>query len=343
MQIMTDKKISFLGFNGKFPLLISNLVYGEPYTSIFINLHLPSLIRELKNCKHNLDIKYLLFTDNHSLEIIKHSQNFKILSDFVPCVVTLIEGEKDYSTRYTLQGLQLNHTVKHALQEKRVVHQITADVYYGMGYFNKAISKFLDDDSDAIFFENFRCAYESLAPHLYNRDTPDTMQLHALAISNLHPLWVAAHWEAPFFSRLPYTMIWGGGNQLISRGFSQSVPFFKPFDWMLSSGGCNDINISTRVDKVSFIRSWHEAPSIELGMLSTFYPAFTTSPSNTRVVANWAKNIASLPKKSLENLNRYTVFSAPGEGINEEIVQVSQRIVNEIAKSYNEISDANDN
>ena len=333
MQIMTDKKISFLGFNGKFPLLISNLVYGEPYTSIFINFHLPSLVEELLNSKNAIDIKYLLFTDKQSMELIKRSTHYRELTDFVPYRIMTLEGDKDYGKRYALQGLQLNYSAKIALEESRVVHQSSADVYYGKGYFDAVISKFLSDDSDAIFFENFRCAYESVAHHLYNKKTLNTDQLFDIGISNLHPLWVAAHWDAPFFSKIPYTMVWGGGPQLITRGFSQSVPFFKPYEWMLTAPGCNDINIATRTEKISFIEAWNQAPSIELGMLSAFYPPFSPLTSDPRNVANWAKE--NMPPLAIQNLRRYSIFNKPGSNVIQDVIEYSGDCIEKIIDHYN--------
>ena len=323
-----------LSFADKFPLLISNLVFGEPYTTIFLNFHLPSLLQELTNCKYDFDVKYLLLTNNESIEKIKESRHFKILTHLMFCNILILDDDADYNARYDLQGLQLKHTVAHALKENRIVHQTSADIYYGKGYFNFIIAKFLLDDSDAIFIENFRCAYESLAPHLFNKETPDTSQLFQLAVSHLHPISISAHWDTPFFSQYPYIMLWGNGSQIISRGFSQSTPFFKPQDWMLNALGSNDLNISMNVHNISFIGSWHDAPSIEMGVLSHYYPPFLPRVSSPLEVAKWAKKIAMLPPASLENLKRLTVYDKNGAEVNSTLQERSQIIVDEIVKCY---------
>lgn len=325
----------FLDSSGKIKLLISNLVYGEPYTEIFLNLHLKSIYENLIYLYISKDSHYLVYTDNNNINKIKNHPVFIEVSKFLKFSFIHLTGNFGYQERYIMQGIQLRHTASIALNENYIIHQTCSDLYYGPSFFKNGLSVMLENNNDAILYENIRSTYETLGSYLTN-GSYTTDDLYELSISNLHPLWLAANWDNPFFTKIPYHIIWTSKDQIICRGFSLSAAFIKPFEWMKISGGSNDINISSRISNSYQINDWSQMPSVELGQLHSFYPPFSIYRSNKFSIAQWA--VKNIPALNFSNLTKYTIFKKNATPINEELVTYSNNICNDIIKEIRNLN-----
>jgi hypothetical protein len=90
-------------------LCIGNLVYGQPYTDIFLNFHLKSLFENIDGDNFS-NSYYLIFTDEVSLSILEAHENYKKLKDKFKVRIIKLESPLTYSARYEIQSLQANQS-----------------------------------------------------------------------------------------------------------------------------------------------------------------------------------------------------------------------------------------
>lgn len=310
-------------------LLISNLVYGDPYTDIFLDYHIKSILDTCAKDDFPDGSLYLIFTDGNNIDKISNHINFYLLSQLIGRVNFItIKGEINYENRYAIQTAQLQESIKIALNESMLVHIATADLYYGPQFIKGSVEKITINGADAVFSQAMRCAYESTAKYLKQNTVESVDALFEIAFNNLHPLWTSSNWDNPYFSKIPYQIIWADSEQIICRGFSISSTFFKPDNRYLGASGCCDMSIHLIAKNKAYINDWSEIPSIELGQLKAFYPPFSNNRSDVSKIADWAKK--SIQKENYTNLEYYQVFKKKNTHLNSKIVKNSEDIVKKI-------------
>lgn len=304
-------------------ICISNLVYGQPYTDIFLNFHLKSLLENYSQDYFNSPV-YLIFTENSNLSIIQNHENFiKIKNKFHIEFITMDGINLSHELRYQLQSLQVEWTTKFALEHKVLLHVATADIFYGKNFFKNAIDH-IRSGYDSVVVTPIRAAFESASPYLSGAEL-SVDELFEVGFNNLHPLWTSSNWESPLFSKLPYNLIWTDDKSICMRGFSLSPCLYLPQEWMLAPGmGCIDIHFLQHFKNCYYCTDWSELPSIELGKLSNFYPPFGHKKANIQDVADWAK--IHIIKENISNLSRYTIYKKINSPISEELLFRSKLI-----------------
>jgi len=302
-------------------LCIGNLVYGQPYTNIFLNFHLKSLFENIDGDSFS-NSYYLIFTDEASLPILEAHENYQQLKDKFTVRVIKLESPLTYNARYYIQSLQANETTKFALEHNLTLHITTADTYYGKDFIKSALN-YLSNGYDSIIHQPMRVTYETAAPHLLNHAL-SVDELFEVGFSNLHPMLTSANWENPYFSQAPFQMIWSDEKSMCLRGFSLAPTFLIPKDWMLAAAGCIDLAFLPYLKNPYFSNDWSELPMVELGPILTFYPPFSNKRSDIQSVAEWA--IRNVPPHLFENLSRYIIYKKINDAVNEELITKSKLI-----------------
>lgn len=307
-------------------LCISNLVYGQPYTNIFLNFHLKSLLENLNSCPLDKSF-YFIFTEESNIPVIEAHNNFQLLKDKLEVAFIKFDGDSPTNAlRYQYQGLQAEWSVRFALEHKVLLHTAAADLYYGMNYFKNALN-FISRGYDALVHQPMRAAYESTA-HYLNLGELSVNDLFQACFLNLHPIWTSQNWDNPYFTIMPYHLIWSDDKAICMRGFSLSVPIVVPKEWMLKKRGCSDMTYLPHIKNAYYSSDWSELPMIELQQLSSFYPSFSHKKSSIQDLVIWAKK--NISPENYSNLARYTIFKKTNDSINEELISNSKKISDEI-------------
>ncbi len=308
-------------------ICISNLVYGESYTNVFLNFHLKSLIENLASSNPFSRSYYLIFTEQDNIAKIEAHENFQQLKKYLNVHFLKIDGAVNYDQRYALQGLQVQTTAQFALTNNLLLHIACADVYYGPNYFTNACA-ILDKGYDAVVHQPMRTALESASPHLTGRWALSVDELFEVGFTNPHPIWISENWDSPYFTKYPYQMIWADETSVCLRGFSISPSIVVAKEWMKTAGGCTDISFMPYLENPYYSNDWSELPMIELCHLFSFYPPFSNKKSNAREVATWAKS-HTLPQ-NFKNLSKYIIYKKTTDEVNPELISRSQVVADEI-------------
>jgi len=314
--------------SNKQKILISNLVYGEPYTAIFLTLHLKSLLENCHPAPFSRDSIYIIYTDGKNIETIKSHENFRQLGEYFEVFFAQIQGDLKYERRYSNQTIQLQHSMKLAMERSALMHHAAADLYYGELFWEKALGSILNRNVDAIFGHPLRTAYEAVGSVL-TANTFSNDQLFELGFRCLHPIWAFGNWESPMFSNIPYALLWTTGDQIILRNFSISVLLFRPSEALLKAGGCSDMTILPNCKSFHVHSEWQEVPLIETCMLMSFYPPFAHRPASVTNVAAWAKR--AIPPSNYKNIRKFFILkkssSVPDWSLIERSGEVSDAII----------------
>ena len=311
-------------------ILISNLVYGEPYTTIFLTLHLKSLLDNCNPAPFSRESLYIIYTDGGNIEAIRGHENFKRLGEYFKVVFAQIATELNYDGRYSNQTIQFRHSMKVAIEQSALFSHAAADIYYGHDFWGKTISSLEDRGVQAVFGHPIRTAYEAVNPIICNR-TLSNDQLFEVGFRCLHPLWAFSIWESPMFSKIPYAMLWAGEDQLIVRSFSITCLLLRPSDVFLNAGGCSDMTVFPNCHSYHVHSDWHETPLIETGMLRSFYPPFGSGPSSITKVAEWARQ--AIARENYKNIQHTYVVKKSSSEIDYSIVRRSDWVCEALVKA----------
>lgn len=308
-------------------LCISNLVYGQPYTHIFLNYHLKSLF-ENTDGEDLYNFHYLIFTDQTHIPIIESHENFKKLKDKFIVRIIILE-DTSYGARYQIQGAQANWTAKFALENNLILHLTTADAYYGKGFIKSGLN-FLSNGYDSVVNQPMRITYESAAQHLSNQ-VLSVDELFEVGFSNLHPVWTSSNWENPYFILYPYHLIWSDEKSICLRPFSLGPSFAIPQEWMLELYGCIDMTFISHCKNPYYSTDWSELPVVELQPLLSFYPPFGNKRSDIQAVTDWA--FQNIHPDNFRNLSRYMIYKKINDPINEELI-LKSKLISDILYTY---------
>jgi len=307
-------------------ILISNLVYGEPYTAIFLNFHLKSLLENCNPSPFAKDSIYIIYTDGRNIETIKASENFKLLATNFKCIFAQIDKNLVYEQRYSNQTIQLQHSLKIAIEQSALMHMSTADVYYGQEFWVKCLNSMESHNVQAVLGSFIRSTYETVGPKLLTESLSND-DLFDVAFDNLHPLYSACNWDAPMFTKIPYNLIWTAADQMVVRSFSL-IPFlFTPIAELAKEGGCIDLSVQRHFSRLYIEQDWQQLPSIELGMLKAFYPPFGRSRSSIEGLVSFARRSIPFPNRS--NIKNYCLAKRSDAPKNLDLLNRSSLVADE--------------
>jgi hypothetical protein len=313
-------------------LLITNVVYGDLYTSIFLTEHLRSFLDETNIPAFKDRIEYIIYTDTESVDQIERHPFVKKLNEMIPVrtsVFTWPEKPLDrYSFRYSIQTTMIKESVREALEKGMLLSCLAADLVVAKDYLKNIFHAFDDSDCDSVLCVPMRTCLESMAltTKKYAFALP-AEDLFKAAFNNLHPLWVASHWEAAQFSKIPYTMLWNTGAGLEARSFSVSPIAFKPTEEMKSITGVLDVAVPPLCKKPFLALDWKQCPMIGMEPLICYYPPFTNHVASEKWVASWAKK--GTRADQLKNLR--IPFYYPDKE-NAQVTEHYETVINQLAE-----------
>lgn len=294
------------GVKVKAKYIMSNLVYSSQATGpLYVNLWLENQLKSLLD-KTNLpalreryDLEYVLFTDDETLALISRHPNFMALGAL--CAITVIKlnwpADTDrFSSRYGLLTQVFQQTMNAVFDpnDKSRLNALcsiwVADLVFAQGALPKIIGQ-LEHGHDAVFMVPIRSAADSVNQLLQPLPgAPTDMALFEMAYGNLHSLWTHATWDNPYFSRMPYSMIWDSGTGLLAHNFSITPIAFKPNEEMLKIQGGIDTDGPTFCKNPYWATDWLDAPVAGVEPLSNgHYPPFLHHRANIPWICEWSQ------------------------------------------------------
>lgn len=315
-------------------LLISNVAYGNVYSDIFLNTHLKSFL-DPSNIPATKDrVEYLLFSDHETMPKIEAHPNWQKLKSLVPCQVAILEfppGQPidKFAARYSILITMFNESVKKAIERDMWLSAIVADHVVAQDFLPKVLAK-MDAGHGAVFVQPPRAAAESTMPLL--QQNPRALSAHDLwdlCYRNMHPLWVACHWNAPQFSALPFSLLWNNSEGgLLVRSFSITPMVFQPKQEMLNVGGVIDREMPALCENPFWATDWVDCPVIGVEPLFCYYPPFVNKKASTDDVRDWS---VCLAKCQLEFVTKKLYFPSEERArISEEMIEHSDHVIKTI-------------
>ncbi len=292
-------------------LLLSNLVYGERYTDLYLDCHLPAIL-DGSNLPAIADRTYVeLYTDEASGARIVAHPSWACLAALLSATIHVLPIAADgHAQRYGIQALTFHRSLHRAYAEDRALIYTAADIVYGAGVLPALLAK-IDEGFDSVFGVPMRGTSEAMQGPLsgYGKALTAAEQ-YQLCRPALHPLWVASNWDAPDFSRIPYALLWSDASQIVLRPLTISNLIVKVNARMLGvSPTTPDAMIDPYVLHPYYADQWSDFPTVELQGLSSFWPPSRPGPANVAEYQAWAKQAA--PAHTLPNLKRTVHFCDP--------------------------------
>jgi len=316
-------------------VIISNLVYGEPYTTVFLELHLKSLLENFNQVALGENSMYLIYTDGSNIGKITDHRSYKSLSSIMQVQFIKIDDQLNYQGRYHAQTLQFQHSIKIALERNSLMHQACADIYYGSNFWSNSFQLLAKHNANGLFGFAIRTTLEStydvLRVGYFDNDS-----LFEIGYSNIHPIWSFANWESPYFTKYPYTFLWSSPDQIVCRAFSIPPIIFEPTDKMMAASGCGDISVLPLCERIYIERDWQILPMLEVGMMQAFFPPFSTQRSSVEKLVAWARR--HLPAENHANLVHYQVIKKRDTVIDQSLIEessiVCKKIMEQLASPF---------
>lgn len=274
-------------------VLITNVAYGPIYADIFLNQHIKSLLdpTNIPAVRHR--VEYIVFTDHETLPQIEAHDNWKKLKELIPVEVGIIGWPEQpvnrFDIRYNILMGCFQESLKRALSKDMLLSAIVADLVAAREYLPNSLKR-IDSGYDSVFMQPPRCAADVVTTEL--NKYPRAMwaeDLWSLCYQAMHPLWVACHWEASQFTKLPFSLLWNSGKGLLVRSFSITPAIFTPYESMLTAGGVIDRLIPSLCKNPYWAEDWTEVPLVGVEPLFCYYPPFANHKATVEWTKGWAK------------------------------------------------------
>lgn len=277
--------------------IISNLVYGQLYPQLWLDNHVkslcdPSNIPRLK--EEGYDVEYALFTDDETLHAISRHPNFMRLSQL--CTINVVKmmwppDADKFASRYGILVDMLLKIIPVAIEREAYLSVWVADLVFAKSALPRILKR-LEAGHDAVFMVPIRSAADSVNPLLQSLEgAPSDLELFEMAYRNLHHLWVASHWDAPLFSKFPYSMLWNSGTGLVTHHFGITPIAFVPTPAMLGIKSGIDSDLPAYCKNPYWATDWTDAPVAGVEPLSNgHYPPFLQHRASVDFAVDWAKN-----------------------------------------------------
>lgn len=315
--------------------LITNLVYGKTYAQIYLNAHLKSALdaSNLHSIVDEYETSYILYTDIETKPLIENHPHWISLSSLIKTEIKVFnEKILNFDHRYDHLRTMLRDSIKNALSSNSLLTACVADWVFAKNFFPRTLKK-ISEGYDSVFVLPMRGASEIMLPILANNHgAPKDIELFELCYTCLHPLWVACHWDAPQFTRIPYSLIWNSYKGLLVRSFSHTPIVIKVYPEMINAVML-DTDLPSYSKNVFWAEEWTDAPVIGCEPLRCFYPAFTNKGSSAYSIGReWCKHLHKAQVSYLEKTLYY-----PNKKIvnpSSKLVDKSNRIINKITHEW---------
>lgn len=318
--------------------LITNLVYGSRYTKLFTDQHLKSVLDDtnLPAITDKYDVEYRIFTDQETLRdlnyhprVVKLAKTVKVTSE----VFGWPEGNVNkYQFRYGLILAMVKASINQALAENALLTTWVADLVVAKEFFPRILSR-IEQGHGGVFVVPLRSGAEAVEPNLNKaHGALEDKALCALGFECLHPLWTAAHWQNPEFTKYPFTLLWQGSGGLLARTFQPTPIVFRPKPEMLNGRCMIDGDIPEHVENPYWAYDWVDAPVIGCEPLICYFPPFANRPATTQFVADYAQNLSPSQVPYLKHSMYYP--SKKDVIIRPDIEKESDQVVFDIIEKY---------
>lgn len=287
--------------NGKRRWVISNLVYGQNYPLFFLENQLKSLNdpSNFPALRRDWDLEYIVFTDEPTLQQITRHPNFMQLGQHCEINIIKLQWPTDsdqFASRYGLLVQMFHETLKiaHAKQAYAMSTWV-ADLVFARNSLPKMLSH-LELGHDAVFNVPIRSAADAVHPLLAQLPgAPSELELFEMAYGNLHHLWTHSTWDNPYFSRMPYSMLWNSGTGLCAHNFGVTPIVFRPLESLRGVQGVIDADVPSFFRNPYWCTDWTDAAVAGVEPLSNgHYPPFRqvqcadSGEAQAEYIAQWS-------------------------------------------------------
>ena len=314
--------------------IMCNLVFGQLYPDLWLENQLKSLCdpTNLPALKAKYDLEYVILTDEETLQHITRHPNFMRLTQCctVPVIKLTWPADSDrFGSRYRMLVQMLHQILPEAIEKGAWLGCWVADLVFAQHSIPKMLAR-LEAGHDAVFNVPIRSAADSVNPLLHKLPgAPSDLELFEMAYHNLHHLWVASHWDAPLFSKFPYSMLWNSGTGLVTHHFGITPIVFKPTEAMKAVQGGIDSDMPAFFTNPFWAEDWMDAAVAGVEPLSNgHYPPFLQHQATPEWVAEWAKR-ATHPKQK-EYLNRELYYPSQRTFNNTELAMQAAKTAKQI-------------
>ncbi len=274
-------------------LLMTNVVYGTTYADIFLNHHLKSLLDESNIPAFAKQITYIIYTDSETEgSLRKHPNMLKLLS---LCEVEIRDftwrtDVNRFQLRYSLLVRSFQESVKIACERGMLLSAMVADLVFAKEYLPRVMSK-IDDGFDSVFVLPARASAETIIPELNKHPSAlDAHELWKLCHTNQHPfLFLAAHYDSPTFTKIPFYLLWNTGTGVMARSYSMTPIIFWPKIEMADTNHVIDIEIPGMLKRPYFATDWDDAPVIGVEPITCYSGVVSNFPASMQSLRSFSK------------------------------------------------------
>lgn len=317
-------------------LLMTNVVYGDIYSDLFLNQHLKSMMDESNIPAVKDRFQYLVFSDRDTFPKILEHPNFLKMQEVLGkenVELNEIGWPKDqpmdrFGARYSIIMGMFKESVKKALNRGSLLSAIVADLVVAREFLPRIFAH-IDAGYDSVFVLPPRGALESIGPELdkYPR-AMHADDLWRLIYNNLHPLWLSCHVRPEgMFTKLPFSLLWNsmqGG--ILARSFSVTPVILTPDEKMIEGRGMIDGEIPALCKNPYWCRDWTDAPIVGVEPLFCYYPPWGPHTAKAEWVLQWSRQCLHPTQLHLLKEKLYYPSKEMAE-VSEELEKASDKFV----------------
>lgn len=202
-----------------------NVVWGEAYTSLFLDVCLPSQLSAGNlQALHNVEgVVYKIYTTAKDAEIITKHPGYLALSKMVKPEIKVFELSNNYlkANKHTAMNYCHHHAIIEANKDNCALIFLSPDTIWGDGSFKNLI-ELAKEGKRTVMIGAYRTVIETIVPdfmRLYNPDNSiavsvSSRELVRLFLKHIHLTTKALFWEGTGSSTIwPSVIMWPVGNE----------------------------------------------------------------------------------------------------------------------------------
>ena len=278
------------------PIDLTVAVWGEYHLGVFLNLTLAALLSpgNLPSLKGRL----LIVTRPEDIETFKRHPLMQKASQVIEIAVISYEvkSEDSYRERYTIHTRMHKVAIDRSIKDGHMSAVIAGDMILADGYC-KALMRWAEEGKRLVLGIGLRAGIESAGQYLINGMKDGTMtitprQLVAVGLDHMHPINQASTWGEPYFSRMPYNILFPTGDGVVAHCFGLTAILMDCNERALNEGLAVDHDMARFFDKseIYTVTDSDECMFCEVASITEWWPIFTRHPASPRGVARWAES-----------------------------------------------------
>ncbi len=260
-------------------VLLSSTVYGKIFAKLFLEHQLKSLLDNSNLPTLDDGFEFVIFTDNETMPIIQKHPNFMKLSSLCTPEIRDFTWRPNVDRdllRYSLITQTAVQTIKEALEKKMLCMPLVADLVFAQDFFPRVMER-IAAGHDSVFVLPFRATAEGMENSLKSYiGAPPASDLFKMGYKNINPVWRSCFWQSPFFTEMPFCLLWNTRNGIIARSFSLTPIIFRPTEKMALTKKVIDIEIPGMCSNPYWATDWTDAPVMGVEPVMSHWPAYRT-------------------------------------------------------------------